>query len=154
MGYQALVDFVAGRSNWSAHLNATVGGSTLFIQWRLSMAKKSLKRYSMRFRQRAVERMKLEGLPPAGTFGNLGRNTVTAPGFSNVAFTVVKTTPLAEEKKLEFRAEFFDLFNHANFGLPVASIFNSSQVRSGNAGRLRSTATDNRQAQLGLKYIF
>jgi carboxypeptidase family protein/TonB-dependent receptor-like protein len=93
-------------------------------------------------------------LNAAGTFGNLGRNTVTAPGLSNVDFTLVKTTPLTERKKLEFRAEFFNLLNHANFGLPVLNVFSSSRTRSGNAGQISSTTTDNRDIQLGLKLIF
>lgn len=93
-------------------------------------------------------------LPPAGTLGNLGRNTVTAPGLSSLDFTVVKTTALTEQKKLEFRVEFFNLFNHANFGLPVASLFSSNRIRTGNAGRITSTLTDNRQIQLGLKFMF
>jgi carboxypeptidase family protein len=93
-------------------------------------------------------------LPLAGFFGNLGRNTVTAPGLVNVDFTLVKTTPLTERLKLDFRAEFFNLFNHANFGLPIPNVFNSSRTRSGNAGSIGSTATDNRQMQLGMKLIF
>jgi carboxypeptidase family protein/TonB-dependent receptor-like protein len=93
-------------------------------------------------------------LPAAGFYGNLGRNTVTEPGLTAVDFTLVKTTPLAEQKKLEFRAEFFNLFNHANFGLPVLNVFNSSRVRSGNAGTITGTSTSNRQIQLGMKLIF
>jgi carboxypeptidase family protein/TonB-dependent receptor-like protein len=93
-------------------------------------------------------------LPAAGTYGNLGRLTVTAPGLFTVDFTLVKTTRLKEQKQLEFRAEFFNLLNHANFGLPINAVFNSSRIRSGNSGSITSTATDNRQIQLGLKLIF
>jgi len=69
---------------------------------------------------------------------------VTAPGINNIDFTVMKTTLLTEKKKLEFRAEFFNLFNHANFGLPSRTIFNSSRVHSGNEGAITTTAKDNR----------
>jgi carboxypeptidase family protein len=93
-------------------------------------------------------------LNAAGTFGNLGRNTATAPGLFNVDFTLVKITPLTEKKKLEFRAEFFNLLNHANFGLPNLNVFNGSRTRSGNAGQISSTSTDNRDIQLGLKLVF
>jgi carboxypeptidase family protein/TonB-dependent receptor-like protein len=93
-------------------------------------------------------------LPAAGTYGNLGRNTVTLPGLSDVDFTLVKTTSLTERKKLEFRAEFFNLLNHANFGLPGMSVFSSSRTHSGNAGQITNTITDNRQIQLGLKLVF
>src|SRR5205807_2357758 len=50
-------------------------------------------------------------LSAPGTFGNLGRNTITAPGVNKVDFTILKTTSIGEGKKLEFRAEFFNLFN-------------------------------------------
>jgi hypothetical protein len=94
------------------------------------------------------------GLPAAGFYGNIGRNTVTGPGLSTFDFTLVKTTSFSEQKKLEFRAEFFNLFNHANFFFPVINIFNSSRDYSGNAGRITDTTTANRQIQLGLKLIF
>jgi TonB-dependent receptor-like protein len=93
-------------------------------------------------------------LPAAGFFGNLGRNTVTGPGTSNFDFTLVKNTKVTETKSLELRAEFFNLFNHANFLFPSLNVFNSSRARSGNAGRISDTTTANRQIQLGLKFIF
>lgn len=51
-------------------------------------------------------------------FGNLGRNVVIGPGFSNIDFSVVKNMKLSEKYHVQFRAEFFDLFNHPNFGPP------------------------------------
>jgi hypothetical protein len=51
-------------------------------------------------------------------FGNLGRNVVIGPGFSNTDFSVIKNTTLREKFHVQFRAEFFDLFNHSNFGPP------------------------------------
>jgi hypothetical protein len=51
-------------------------------------------------------------------FGNLGRNVVIGPGFNNVDFSIIKNTRLSENIRVQFRAEFFDLFNHANFGQP------------------------------------
>ena len=51
-------------------------------------------------------------------FGSLGRNVVIGPGFSNTDFSVIKNTTLGEKLRVQFRAEFFDLFNHANFGPP------------------------------------
>jgi carboxypeptidase family protein len=93
-------------------------------------------------------------LPAAGFYGNLGRSTVTAAGMKNVDITLVKATPLTEKMKLEFRAEFFNLLNHANFGLPVLNVFNSSRIRVGNGGTITNTTTDNRDIQLGLKFVF
>jgi carboxypeptidase family protein len=93
-------------------------------------------------------------LNAAGTYGNLGRLTVSAPGLSQADISLVRTMPLTERKKLEFRAEFFNLLNHANFGLPNNAIFNTSRLRSGSAGLISSTTTDNRDIQLGLKLMF
>jgi Carboxypeptidase regulatory-like domain/TonB dependent receptor len=57
---------------------------------------------------------------PAGVahFGNLGRNVLIGPTFNNTDFSVIKNTKLTEATRVQFRAEFFDLFNHANFGQP------------------------------------
>ena len=51
-------------------------------------------------------------------FGSLGRNVIIGPGFSNTDFSIIKNTRLGEKLRMQFRAEFFDLFNHANFGPP------------------------------------
>ena len=51
-------------------------------------------------------------------FGNLGRNVVIGPGFSNTDFAVIKNTRVGDTVRVQFRAEFFDLFNRANFGTP------------------------------------
>ncbi len=57
--------------------------------------------------------------PPApGTFGNLGRNTFRGPNFLQFDFGVAKRTPIGERVTSEFRVEFFNLFNHANFASP------------------------------------
>jgi len=93
-------------------------------------------------------------LQPAGTFGNVGRNTVTTPGTQNVDFTVVKTTAIKESMKLEFRAEFFNLLNHTQLGLPGRTIFDTLGNRAGNDGSINSTAIDSREIQLGLKFVF
>jgi Carboxypeptidase regulatory-like domain/TonB dependent receptor-like, beta-barrel len=50
--------------------------------------------------------------------GSLGRNEVIGPGFNNVDFSIIKNTRMREELFVQFRAEFFDLFNHANLGPP------------------------------------
>ena len=93
-------------------------------------------------------------LSPSGTYGNLGRATLTGPGTDTVDFTLVKDTALSERMKLQFRGEFFNLFNHANFAEPGITAFNSSRARIGGAGAITSTVIDNREIQLGLKLIF
>jgi len=57
-------------------------------------------------------------MPADGTFGNLGRNTFYGPSYKQIDFSILKKTRLTEKKNLEFRAEFFNLFNHPNFDEP------------------------------------
>jgi len=53
------------------------------------------------------------------TFGNAGRNIVTGPGFHNFDFSLMKNTRIGEQANIQFRAEFFNIFNHPNFALPA-----------------------------------
>jgi len=99
------------------------------------------------------------GLPEPGFYGNLGRNTVISPGLANFDFSVVKNISLTESKSLQFRAEAFNLFNHANFNRPgplteSIRLFNASGARVASAATIRSTITDSRQIQFGLKFTF
>jgi hypothetical protein len=80
--------------------------------------------------------------------GNLGRNTFTGPGWSNLDFSLVKDTKLTESKQVQFRAEFFNILNEATFATPGASIGNP------NFGISTGTATAERQIQLGLRLMF
>jgi hypothetical protein len=57
-------------------------------------------------------------LPATGTFGDSPRNGVYGPGFAQIDSSLIKRTDLAEGKSLEFRAEFFNMFNHPNFSQP------------------------------------
>ena len=57
-------------------------------------------------------------MPAAGTFGNCGRNTIYGPNFRNVDFSVLKETKLGGSRNLEFRADFFNIFNHPAFAQP------------------------------------
>ena len=53
---------------------------------------------------------------PLFTYGNLGRNSVTGPGINNWDISIVKKTAIGEgSKSVEFRAEFFNAFNHVQF---------------------------------------
>jgi hypothetical protein len=56
-----------------------------------------------------------------GTYGNLGRNIFRASGFENVDFSVFKDFTFKERFGAEFRAEFFNLFNHPNIANPYGS---------------------------------
>ena len=94
-------------------------------------------------------------LPPTGTYGNVGRNVLTGPGLAGLDFSVLKTTSLSEKVHLQFRAEFFNLLNRANFGSPNAVVFSSaSSTPATTAGVITSTATTSRQIQFGLKVQF
>lgn len=83
----------------------------------------------------------------AGNFGNAGRNVVQGPGFVNVDVSLLKDFRIAETIRLQFRAEVFNVANHANFGLPIADL------ASPNFGRILS-ASQARLTQFGLKLIF
>jgi hypothetical protein len=92
-------------------------------------------------------------LPAAGTWGTLGRGTFTGPGLADVDMSLFKNAAVAERVALQFRAEFFNALNHANFGPPNATVFSSGAV-SASAGLITATATTSRQIQFGLKLIF
>ena len=83
----------------------------------------------------------------AGRCGNFGRNVLRGPGFVNWELAVFKRTRITERQSLEFRAEFFNLFNQAQFINPIGDI------ASTNFGRILETA-DPRIIQFSLRYIF
>ena len=83
----------------------------------------------------------------AGRFGNFGRNVLRGPGFVNWQLAVFKRTQITERQSLELRAEFFNLFNQAQFLNPIGDI------GSPNFGRILETA-DPRIVQLMLQYSF
>ena len=86
---------------------------------------------------------------PLGTFGTIGRNTERGPGLATVDFSAFKAFPMgyAEGHELEFRAEFFNLFNRVNLNNPNTTFRNSLFGRIVSAG-------DPRIIQLGLRYSF
>ncbi len=92
-------------------------------------------------------------LPTAGTYGNLGRGTLTGPGLANVDISLFKNTGITEKTNLQFRAEVFNILNRSNYATPNTTVFSGSAV-SPSAGLITTTATFPRQIQLGLKLIF
>ncbi len=92
-------------------------------------------------------------LPTAGTYGNLGRGTLVGPGLADLDVSLFKNTAIRENLNLQFRAEFFNVLNRANFGTPNPIVFSGTSV-SASAGLITATATTSRQIQFGLKLIF
>jgi len=92
-------------------------------------------------------------LSTVGTWGNLGRGVYTGPGLADVDLSLFKRIAVAEKANLQFRAEFFNVQNRANFATPNLTMFSSGAV-SPSAGLISSTVTSSRQIQFGLKLIF
>jgi hypothetical protein len=92
-------------------------------------------------------------LPAAGTYGNLGRGVFEGPALGDLDVSLFKNTALSEKTSLQFRAECFNLFNHANFGTPNATVFSSGSINA-SAGLITTLATTPRQIQFGLKLIW
>ncbi len=82
-----------------------------------------------------------------GRFGSLGRNVFHGPGDIVFDFTMMKRIRFGENKILEFRSEFFNIFNHVNFGNP------NGNIGSANFGRV-TTTDDPRLIQFALKFHF
>ena len=89
-----------------------------------------------------------QAIPPGGGFGNAGRNIVRGPGTNTVDLSIFKNFDIRERFQAQFRAEFFNLFNHANFLVP------GNDISSPGFGRITETGIDNREIQFGLKVSF
>jgi hypothetical protein len=93
--------------------------------------------------------------------GNAGRNIMTAPGLINMDFAVFKNNHIrriSETFNIQFRAEMFNILNRANFAPPVlpdqTDIFNGDGTPNDSAGQLKSTVTDAREIQFGVKFVW
>jgi len=95
--------------------------------------------------------------PPTGVYGDFGRNVLEGPGFAKLDLTLKKDFPvgMSEGSRVEFRTDFFNILNRANFGKP------SEQVINGNngspiaaAGKISTTVSSSRQLQFSLKLVF
>ena len=86
--------------------------------------------------------------PATGQLGNASRTPYSGPNFINTDFSVVKHFPIREGTRIDFRAEFFNLFNHAQFGQPGVDI------NAGNFGAISSTVNNPRVIQFAVKAAF
>jgi Carboxypeptidase regulatory-like domain/TonB-dependent Receptor Plug Domain len=85
-------------------------------------------------------------VPPLGTQGTAGRNTVRGPGTERVDFSLSKRFPI-DKARVEFRWGVFNLFNHTNFGTPDSNISNMT------VGTI-TTADEGRNMQFGLRFVW
>jgi hypothetical protein len=92
--------------------------------------------------------------PNFGRFGTLGRNTFRGPAYYDYDFALIKSTPFGHRKSgveradLQFRSEFFNLFNIVNMGLPA------NTIKGSGFGEISKTAGTSRQIQFSLKVIY
>jgi len=100
--------------------------------------------------------------PTLATYGTLPRNFFRGPGYLNVDMSFSKTTSITERVKIEFRAEFFNIFNHPNFTNPgiinnasgaLTSGAGGNNVNSGQFGQITSTY-DPRIIQSAARFTF
>lgn len=94
------------------------------------------------------------GDPTALGWGNTGAGIVLGPGQFNFDTTLQKTTAITESKSILFRAEFFNLLNHAQFSNPNAAVPSLPNVGSRTFGWITSTSVNPRVIQLALKFQF
>jgi hypothetical protein len=83
--------------------------------------------------------------PPLYTFGNTGRNVLIGPGLFTWDLGADKDFRVGERFGVQFRAEFFNVLNRANFGLPSGSIGSAA------AGTITTVVTNARQVQFALR---
>jgi hypothetical protein len=87
-------------------------------------------------------------LPAVYTWGNESRNDLVGPPFKEFDLSVFKDIPVKERLKLQFRSEFFNVFNHSNYSTPINTVTSSS------FGLITSTASAGRDVQFALKVMF
>jgi len=100
-------------------------------------------------------------LQTPGTLGNLGRNTLTGPGLSNLDLALLRNVAvkkISEQFNVQFRAEIFNLPNHPNWGAPNTNVFQNGSGPNGTinptAGQVTATVGNARQIQFGLRFGF
>ena len=106
-------------------------------------------------------------VPPAGEFGNAGRNILRGPAFAQFDAALHKDFAIAERRKITVGLEAYNLFNHPNFGVPSNTqsplslggngdaVFKDAAGNfAANAGQILTTAGTGRQIQLSGRFTF
>jgi hypothetical protein len=86
--------------------------------------------------------------PPVGVLGDTARTVLTGPGQVNFDVSIFKTFPIRESMDLQFRTEFFNIFNHAQFDQP------GSVAGAATFGQIQDTINTARLIQFALKLRF
>jgi hypothetical protein len=93
--------------------------------------------------------------PPVGELGNAPRTPLSGPDFVNTDFSVIKHFALPREgMRLDFRAEFFNLFNHPQFGSPGGNGYGADFASPSTFNVVNYTVNNPRLIQFGLKLAF
>ena len=93
--------------------------------------------------------------PLPGTYGNVGRNILQGPGLVETDLSLTKKFSFSERWNMQFRSEFFNVFNHTNFNIPNPVVYASATGGpSPTAGVITATSTTSRQIQFGLKLMW
>ena len=103
--------------------------------------------------------------PTYGTVGNLGRDTLTGPGYADWDLALLKSTALTERTRIQFRAEFFNVLNHTSLQTPNEVVYSSGPTQGTSANQsaaavlsptagVITAASTSRQIQLALKLLF
>ena len=87
-------------------------------------------------------------------FGNLGRNVFRGPRQQNWDFSLIKNFKLTERQQLRFTTDFFNIWNHANFGNPSVNDVETIPLPNSPFGKITSTAGTPRLIQFSLRYAF
>jgi hypothetical protein len=93
--------------------------------------------------------------PLPGTYGNMGRNILQAPGLTATDLSLTKLFSFSERLRLQFRTEVFNFFNHTNLNAPNPVVYaTATGGPSPTAGVITGTTTSSRQIQFGLKLLW
>jgi hypothetical protein len=87
-------------------------------------------------------------------FGNLARNVFRGPGQQNWDFSLIKNFKLTERQNLRFTTDFFNMWNHANFGNPTVTDVETIGGANSPFGKITSTVGTPRLIQFSLRYSF
>jgi hypothetical protein len=92
--------------------------------------------------------------PAAGTYGNVVKGSWVGPRYTDFDLAIARNFPIPESAALQFRAEYFNLFNHTNFGDPNTTLNGTFGEITGTTPQNGATANDPRIAQFSLKLVF